>query len=85
MNAVIQDVVKPLQAEITSIKSEVDMLKTRLAETKAMANDNEQYSRRNNIRLFGLTEEAGEDCYDVVLGFCENDLKIIITRMRTEL
>ena len=80
VHAVIQEAVKPLQAEITSLKSEVNMLKTRLAETKAMANDNEQYSRRNNIRIFELPEEAGENCYDLVLGFCENELKINMTR-----
>ena len=47
---------------------------------KAKANKNEQYSRRNSIRIFGLNEEEGEDCYDKVLQLCENVLEIEVGR-----
>ena len=47
---------------------------------KANAHTNEQYSRRNNIRIFGLPEEDGEDCFQKVLYLCENDLKINVKR-----
>ncbi|KAJ7390354.1 hypothetical protein OS493_025605 [Desmophyllum pertusum] len=63
----VQEAVLPLQAEIASLKSELNILRSQLTEVKAKANDNEQYSRRNNIRIFGLPEEEGEDCYRKVL------------------
>ena len=47
---------------------------------KAKANNNEQYWRRNSIRIFGLNEEEGEDCYDKVLQLCENVLEIEVGR-----
>ena len=55
-------------------------MKTELAETKSKANANEQYTRRTNVRIFGLTELESEDCYEVLLEFCENKLNIFVTR-----
>ena len=46
----------------------------------AKADNNEQYSRRNSIRIFGLNEEEGKDCCDVVLDLCENVLEIEVDR-----
>ena len=79
-NVAVQDIVKPLNKEIASLQSEVTKLKSKLIEASAKANDNEQYSRRNNIRIFGLAETEGEDCYDEVLKLCQNDLEINVTR-----
>ena len=55
----VQEAVFPLQAEIASLKSDLINLRSQLVEAKAKSNDNEQYSQRNNIRVFGLPEEAG--------------------------
>lgn len=65
---------QPLQAEIASLKSELTKVKSDLGKVKAKANDNEQYSRRNNIRIFRLQEEDGEDCYETVLTFYKDVL-----------
>ena len=51
-----------------------------MAEVKAKADNNKQYSRRNSIRIFELNEEEGKDCCDVVLDLCENVLEIEIDR-----
>ena len=58
----------------------MEVLKTELAEIKSKAYVNEQYSRTNNVLIFALAEAEGEDCSQVLLTFCENDLKISVTR-----
>ena len=76
----VQLAVNPLNIKVGCLEQEVEVLKTELAEIKSKANANEQYSRRNNVRILGLPEAEGEDCYQVLLAFCENDLKISVTR-----
>ncbi|CAB4030000.1 Hypothetical predicted protein, partial [Paramuricea clavata] len=71
LNSALQETLTPLYAEIQSLKSEVSSLRSELYEVKAKANDNEQYSRRNNIRIFELGEENNENCYDDVLRLCD--------------
>ena len=46
-----------------------------MAEAKLHANNNEQYSRRCNLRIHGIPEKAGENCYDLVIAFCKEELK----------
>ena len=79
LNSVISETLKPLQVEIQLLKSKNEALRCELAEVKAKFNDNEQYSRRNNIRIFGLHERSHENCYDVVLNLC-GELDIDISR-----
>lgn len=79
-NVAVNEIIKPINEEIASLQCQVKMLKSKLTEVTTKANDNEQYSRRNNIRIFGLAETEGEDCYDVVLKLCQNDLDINVTR-----
>lgn len=75
VNTAVEEIVKPLQAEIASLKSEVARFKLKLAEMEAKTNDNEQYSRRNNIE--------GEDCYKEVLKLCEKDLNIELVKKKS--
>lgn len=78
--AAVQAAVLLLQKEISCVKDELATLKSELAEVKAKSSNNEQYWRRNSIRIFGLNEEEGEDCYDKVLQLCENVLEIEVSR-----
>ena len=57
-NTAVVDIIKAINKEIALPN-----------EASAKANDIEQYSRRNNIRIFGLADTEGEDCYNVVLNF----------------
>jgi hypothetical protein len=79
LNFAISETLKPLQADIKFLKSENEALRSELAEVKAKSNENEQYSRRNNVRIFGLPENVRENCYDVVLDLC-NELNIEVSR-----
>ena len=41
--------------------------------------DNEQYSHRNNIRIFGIPEVQGDDCYEIILNLYQGKLNIVCT------
>ena len=56
------------------LKKQIDDLSVELNEVKKHANENEQYSRRCNIRIFGLPELENEICYEVVTEFCKTKL-----------
>ena len=63
-----------IQQNIMPLKKQVDDLSVELNEVKKHANENEQYSRRCNIRIFGLPELENENCYEVVTEFCKTKL-----------
>ena len=53
---------------IRQFTDKCDVLTTRTNEAFRTANQNEQYSRKNNIKIFDLPEEQGEDLFKVVSG-----------------
>ena len=63
-----------IQENIMPLKKQIDDLSAELNEVKKHANENEQYSRRCNIRIFGLPELENENCYEVVSEFCKMKL-----------
>ena len=63
-----------IQENIMPLKKQIDDLSVELNEVKKHANENEQYSRRCNIRIFGLPELENENCYEVVTEFCKTKL-----------
>jgi hypothetical protein len=79
VNTAIDVKIQPLQEEIASLKDEVALLKSKFVIVEAKANENEQYSRRNNIRIFGLPEAKDENCYKIVIDLCKDELKIDVT------
>lgn len=64
--------VQPLEGKISE-------LEIQLKKVKSHANENEQYSRRCNVRIYGIpeVEVEGENCNKVVSDFCKDDLKYI--------
>ena len=82
--AAVQATAFPLRKEISGLKDELAKLKSELHEMKAKANNNEQYSRSNSVRILGLSEEEGEDCYDNALDLCENVLEIEVGRVKLD-
>lgn len=72
-----------LQRELTGLRQQVESLKEELAkkdveisrlETEVMErlDEREQYSRRNNIRIFGIGEEDEEDTNQHVINVAAN-------------
>ena len=59
----------------TSVEQACAMiLKSELAIVRRKCNENEQYSRRANIRIFGIPEDKGEDCMKKILAFLNEQL-----------
>ncbi|KAI4466569.1 l1 transposable element-related [Holotrichia oblita] len=63
---VLTEKVVQLEAELIATRSEV----------RKSVDDLEQYSRRNNLRIFGVPEEANEDTKVLVSKFCKDKLKL---------
>jgi hypothetical protein len=75
--------VTSLSTVVTSLKSEVDQLSTsdaerteKINETIKWANRNEQYSRRNNLKIHGIKLGDGENCRLAVCKVLTEDLGI---------
>lgn len=68
-------VVKEIEKAVQPLKKKITELETQLSKVRSHANENEQYSRRYNVRIHGIPEEKGENCYDIVLRFCRDELK----------
>ncbi|XP_034231494.1 protein unc-13 homolog C-like [Thrips palmi] len=74
----LQDSVNTLQLEITSLRETVEKLSEELADkdqqiqqletaVKVGLDEREQYSRRNNVRIFGVKEQSNEDTNNLVI------------------
>lgn len=59
---------------VTPLRNKIHDLKSELANVRRKCNENEQYSRRANIRIFGIPEEKGEDCMKKTLAFLDEQL-----------
>jgi hypothetical protein len=60
----------------SSTSKELEEIKKEIRECRIAANDNEQYSRRHNIRIRGLKTSKGNDCRQEVVEFCRNVLHL---------
>ena len=49
-----------------------------------LSNDNEQYSRRNNLRICGLKPPEGEDCRTSAVKFITNVLRVTVNDVDIE-
>ena len=64
ISGAVEAAVGSIRMEVEDLKEEVVKLKSLQDTVTQKAIDNEQYSRRNNIRIFGIPEVQGEDCYE---------------------
>ena len=55
-----------LQPKNQKLEKENNSLKSRVASLEKIANQSEQYSRRNSLRISGLRENTGENTDDIV-------------------
>lgn len=72
----INEAVQPLKQRIKNLEQQLEAVKQK-------ANDNEQYSRRSNVRIFGvkspdiITDSAvAENSIKSVVDFCKNELGV---------
>ena len=66
--------------DISDLSDDVSTLQQNLKHTMLKLNDMEQYSRRSNLRIFGLEVPDGESCTDAVVNFCNQKLAVDIDK-----
>lgn len=82
----VQQIVKPLEDQLAAIEEKLEVL-------QETSNDNEQYSRRYNIRIYGVDQpafdeenednvalQANENCAKTVIDLCTQELGIMVER-----
>jgi hypothetical protein len=65
-----------LEASVAAHQRDLDLLRLELDKK---ADEQEQYSRRNSLRLFGVAEREKENLDAIVTGLCCNKLKTKVT------
>ncbi|CAB4023920.1 Hypothetical predicted protein [Paramuricea clavata] len=65
----VQQATKPLLEKIEALEAE-------LTNVRVQANENEQYSRKYNLRIVGLNENDGENCVGEVIKLCKEKLNV---------
>lgn len=60
----------------TDLSTELQAVRTETRESLLASNDNEQYSRRNNLRICGLRPEKDENCCQAAAKFIKNVLRV---------
>jgi hypothetical protein len=58
----------------------IEHLEEQLDDAKAHANDNEQYSRKYNLRFIGIDENEEEDCLNEIVKLCNDKLNVEIDK-----
>ena len=68
--------VKSLNGEVSSFSTSIEALKKENEMQTIACNNNEQNSRKSNIRIFGLDESNRENCKEIVIGFIHDKLHL---------
>jgi len=61
---------------------QLEVIRAEARNVICMANDVEQYGRRNNIRIRGLKLRHGEECQTAVAMFLNDNLQVVMSCMR---
>ena len=70
----VESMLKELKAEIAVLQGKVKTLEGTIEKVAAKANDNEQYSRRQNVRVTGFVEEEEENCAEKFVNLCREKI-----------
>lgn len=76
-NDVLKNEIALLKKENEAIRHEVDFVKSKQKLISAELNDLEQYSRRNNIQIFGVPEDSSdENCEKIAMKILAQNLQV---------
>ena len=70
----VESMLKELKAKIAALEGKVKTLEDTIEKVAAKANDNEQYSRRQNVRVTGFVEEEEENCVEKFVNLCREKI-----------
>lgn len=71
-----ETILEKFQDSVNGLRSEVSQLKPQLLETNNRVEQLEQFSRLNNLRLYGIPEQENENTDQTVIDICRNKLNI---------
>lgn len=77
--AAVSDKLNFCQKELVSCKVNIESLDKRLLRMEEALDEQEQYTRRNNIRVYGVPEAKKENTSELFVDLCREKLKINIT------
>lgn len=78
-NIELEASLEQMNSENRQMKMEMECIKGQLQDVKNHAIANEQYSRKNNVKVFGIPEERGETCSEKVRSLVKEQLGINLT------
>ena len=79
-NTALQAAATDMVEENDGLKSEILLLKNDMEMMKDDMMRNEQYTRKNNVKIYGLPERKDESCVDIVRMMLRDKLRIEINR-----
>ena len=68
--------VNVLQEAVRGLESKPLVVQNTSESALLKSNDNEQYSRKYNLRFIGIKEQEDENCVDLILRFCKDQLGV---------
>ena len=79
-NKEVDEKLKKVQEEFSSSTNFIQMsLKEEIAAVREQALHKEQYSRKNSVKVFGITEDDGENVEGKVIEFFKSILKVDVS------
>lgn len=75
----VESILKELKAEIAVLEGRVKTLEDTIEKVAAKANDNEQFSRRQNVRVTGFVEEEEENCTQKFVNLCREKIGLDVS------
>lgn len=76
----LKEVIRDQERQITELQQEINDLTSKCNSYENKFDYMEQYSRRHNIRIFGVEEKRGEDTEDVVTKLFKEKLNLQLQR-----
>ncbi|KAK9744498.1 hypothetical protein QE152_g7712 [Popillia japonica] len=77
-NKICEKLIPKIDDKLNNIVKDVNLLHAKLEEANMKIEQLEQYSRVNNIRVFGVSETPQEDVCKTFINLCKNKLNIDI-------
>ncbi|XP_071050802.1 uncharacterized protein [Onthophagus taurus] len=77
-NIISENVVKQLQNDLNNMGKEVIGLKTQLVVANRKIDELEQYTRKDNLRVYGIKELKGENTNELIMNVCREKMGINI-------
>ena len=75
----VESILKELKAEIAVLEGRVKTLEDTIEKVATKANDNEQFSRRQNVRVTGFVEEEEENCTQKFVNLCREKIGLDVS------